>query len=65
MGLSVCVRGVLFVGALLTISVIKVGTDAGVTFSTIVKAGSRMMDVESGVSGSSGTGILDAESMSR
>ncbi len=34
-------RGEVFVGALLMISVMRIGTVAGVTFSIIVKAGSN------------------------
>jgi len=56
--------GVVFVGAELMMSVIKSGTVAGVTFSMIVKDGSSNTVVEPSTSGDSGTGILQADSMS-
>jgi len=63
-GFEVEKRGVLFVGAELMISVINSGTVVGVTFSIIVKEGSNKTVVEPSTSGFSGTGILQADSMS-
>jgi hypothetical protein len=60
---DVWVRGVVFVGAALIISVIKSGTVVGVTFSTKVKDGNNNTVVESSTSGESGTGMLLADSI--
>lgn len=56
--------GEVFVGAELIMCVIRSGTDDGVTLSTIVKAGRRRTVVEFAILGFSGTGMLEAESMS-
>jgi hypothetical protein len=56
--------GEVFVGAELIMCVIRSGTEEGVTLSTIVKAGRRRTVVEFGMLGFSGTGMLEAESMS-
>jgi hypothetical protein len=56
--------GVMFVGAELIMSVIKLGTVAGVTFSMRVKDGRSNTVVEPLTSGDSGTGMLQADSIS-
>ena len=56
--------GVVFVGAAFIISVIRAGTAGGVTLSIRVKDGSSSTVVDPSTSAESGTGMLQAESMS-
>ena len=57
-------RGSVFVGAWFMTCLMRSGTAAGVTLSTMEKAGKSRTVVESSTSGFSGTGIFEAESMS-
>jgi hypothetical protein len=63
-GFDATVSGVVFVGAELIMSVIRFGTTAGVTFSIRVNDGSSNTVVEPTTSGVSGTGMLQADSIS-
>lgn len=63
-GFEGSVRGVVLVGAVFIIDVIRSGTVSGVKLSISVKDGRRSTVVEPGTSGDSGTGMLLADSMS-